>query len=236
MNCKKCGTPIRSGMNFCDQCGVSVKKNNNVLPIVIALVAAIVIIFLIGVFVMFFLFHNSGNRQADRSYGIEPMKPHVSETETPSVKEAKSVHPEFSEVSATSYRNSDTDSVGNTYHYFPHYATDGDWSTCWATDPGNDPTPCITLKSNTPQHVTGIRFSNGYFRNRETYAKNRRITKAVIFHDEGSQTVFSSPDQYGVLQEITLEHPVDTSYITLQVLESVDGGWHDISISEIEVF
>lgn len=235
MNCKKCGRPIRSGMNFCDQCGSSVKQNN-ALPIVIALTAAIGIVLLIGVFVLFFLFRNNGNDQVDRSYGMEPMKPHIQETEAPSAEESDSVPPDFSEVSATSYRSSDTDSGGNTYHYFPRYATDGDWSTCWATNPNNDPTPSITLKSNTPQHVTGIRFSNGYFRTKETYTKNRRITKAVIFHDEGSQTIFCSPDQYGVLQEITLEHPVDTSYITLQVLESVDGGWHDISISEIEVF
>ena len=38
------------------------------------------------------------------------------------------------------------------------------------------------------------------------------------------------------MQDVVFDAPVDTSYLTLQVLDSVDGGWNDISISEIEVY
>ncbi|MBE7042808.1 MAG: hypothetical protein E7399_04855, partial [Ruminococcaceae bacterium] len=216
----------------------SENQESNAMPVIMALLVAITI-FILGFFIInrfifgFERYHNDGKK----GFGIEPEQSTIEETVTPEATEKPtSAAPDFSEVDATGYRQSDTDRQGRTYHYFPHYATDGDWSTCWGIDPSYGENPSITLRDSIPQHVTGIRFSNGYFHTQEAYIKNKRITKARISYQGGYQDVTCPLDQYGVMQEVIFHQPVDTTYVTLQVLESVDGGWHDVSISEIEVF
>ncbi|MBQ3426404.1 MAG: protein kinase [Clostridia bacterium] len=143
--------------------------------------------------------------------------------------------PVFDHVSASSTRGTDYTS-GVAVNYFPEYAVDGDYSTAWSSDRFIELTPTITLSSETKQHVSGVRMSNGYFKSETTYVRNRRITKVSVEYEGGSKTQEMSINMYRVMQDIEFDEPVDTTYIKIHVLESYYGDWKDINISEIEVY
>lgn len=231
MNCKKCGTPAQPGDTFCKQCGEKLtSQENSQTPIIIALIAAIgIFVIVLIVFICLLLSSGKSSDQTKHSYALKPEN-------TQTIQTTPAPAPVFSRIEASSYRASDMDEYGNVYYYNPEYAVDGNLSTCWAADSTFGLNPSITLRSSTPQHVTGVRFSNGYFRTKTTYESNRRITKIRISYEGGNQDVSCRIDQYRMMQEIQFATPVDTTYLTLQVLDSVNGRWNDICISEIEVY
>ncbi len=247
MNCKHCGTVLQPGEQFCKMCGKKVgTQENSKLPMIAALCTAV------GIFVIIFLlfallFSKSDTKNADTNqgnrYGMKPEETQTIQpvettapTPVPTAQATTSPYPVFTRTEASSYRVSDQDGYGNVYFYNPEYAVDGNFATCWASDSKYGANPSITLRASSPQYVTGVRFSNGYFRTKETYQKNRRITKMRISYQGGSKDVSCGINQYREMQNVIFDTPVETTYLTFQVLDSVDGGWHDVSISEIEVY
>ena len=169
--------------------------------------------------------------------GAPPASPSKSADATPAPTAAQPApKPIFSQAEASSVRSSEQDQYGTVYTYEAANVMDGNIATCWATNPRNDSQPSVTLRASDQQHVSGIQFSNGYFRNQETYEKNARITKVRIYYEGGWQDYQCSANQYRMMQTVTLPQPADTSYITLQVLEWTAGDWEDICISSIEIF
>lgn len=146
--------------------------------------------------------------------------------------------PEFTGVQASSTRGYDVDSTnGETVYYYPSYVMDDNMNTAWTPNRNIDSRePYITITADEDQYVTGIRMTNGYCKSEKTYTKNRRITKARISYNGGEKEVTFSTDNYRNMIEIEFDEPVYTDYITVTVLESVDGGWHDIAISEINAY
>ena len=143
--------------------------------------------------------------------------------------------PSFNNISASSTRGADYTS-GHAITYELQKAFDGSFETAWSCDRDYEITPTITLKANTPQYVSGVRIANGYFKSEATYQYNRRITKFEIDYDGGNTVYSCGIDQYRIMQDIKFEHPVCTSTLAIKVLETVDGKWHDVSISEIEIY
>lgn len=143
--------------------------------------------------------------------------------------------PVFSKVEASSTRNTDYTS-GAAVNYFASYAVDGNPATAWSANRNVSLTPTLTLKADTKQHVSGIKLANGYFKSQQTYTRNRRITKVRVEYEGGSKEQSLSLDSFGVMQDIKFDSPADTAYINIQVLETYDGDWHDICISEVTVY
>lgn len=122
--------------------------------------------------------------------------------------------------------------------YYPSYVLDDNPSTCWASDYREGLHPSITLRTDSSQRVSGIRFANGYFKSAKTYYNNRLITKVLISYEGGSLEYSCDADQYLVLQDVPFDAPVETNFITIKILDSADGveGWNDICISTVEVY
>jgi serine/threonine protein kinase len=203
-------------------------------PVFIAIIAAlsVLIIALIALIAVFAIKGNSTTRKNNTSESLV-----YTESVTPAPTPAPTAipAPEFEHVSGSSTRGSDTSS-GKEINYYIDYIRDGDYTTAWSSDRNIELTPTVIFSSETKQHVTGIRIANGYFKSEETYRKNRRITKILITHDGGSQEASLNTDSYRVMQDIRLNTPVDTSFVSIKVLESLSGEWKDIAISEISIY
>jgi hypothetical protein len=143
--------------------------------------------------------------------------------------------PVFERVSASSTRGADTTS-GKTIEYYIDYINDGDYTTAWSSDRDIEITPTITFSSDQKQHVSGIKIANGYFKSEETYKKNRRITKILITYEGGSKEASLNTDSYRIMQDVKLDTPVDTAFLSVKVLESLSGTWKDIAISELSIY
>ena len=145
--------------------------------------------------------------------------------------------PNFVKAEASSVRSSQKDSAGKLNDYSPQNVLDHDQTTCWAMDLSTGITPEITIRADEKQHVSGIKFADGYFKSEETYMKNRRITEVKILY-EGGYYEYScgTSGQFLLMQDVQFAESVDTSYITIQVLNSVSGIYNDICISEIEAY
>lgn len=200
------------------------QRNDNGIKIALIIMGAVIVVVATVIAVLLF----SGLSDKDTSPTSAPA---VTSTPQPTVPPA----PVFTSVSATSTRGTDyTSGVG--INYYPEYAIDGDYTTAWSSDRNIELTPTITLSSSTKQHVTGIKLANGYFKNENTYTRNRRITKVLVEYEGGSKIQDLDINQYRVMQDIKFDAPADTSYISIKVLESYYGDWKDIAISEIEVY
>lgn len=145
--------------------------------------------------------------------------------------------PVFKMAMASSVRSSQQDSTGKLNDYSPSNVLDHDPTTCWAMDLSTGITPEITLRADEKQHVSGIKFSDGYFKSNEIYMKNRRITEVKILY-EGGYCEYNCAESGGfrIMQDVLFDAPADTAYITIQVTDSVSGTYNDICISEIEVY
>ncbi len=245
MNCKECGAPLKQGELYCSRCGTKIGKQDNDKTIIFAaLCAAVGIVIVFSLIIGFLIIKPKQKLDKSDGFGIKPESVATassqpieeSVSEKPTVTPTPIAAPVFSTVDASSFRGSDTDDYGNVYYYNPENVLDGNYATCWASDIKYGLTPSITLRSSTPQRVSGVRFSNGYFRTEDTYRRNRRITKLRISYQGGSKEVTCSIDQYRQMQTVSFDTPVDTNYITFQILDSKYGDWNDISISEIEVY
>ena len=236
MKCNLCGTTLPDGSYFCPECGNAVgslakNKNNNMGLIVGLIVAAGMMLFLCVAVIAVILY---GTVFKNRTQPIQPIEPPASFTAAP-VTPVPYQKPVFTDVSASSVRPADYTS-GYAVYYPVEYAVDGDYSTCWSSNRRYEITPTLTLSAPTPQHVNGIRLSNGYFKSMETYTRNRRITKAEIIYEGGRKIVNMSIDNYRVMQDIPFDVPADTTYIQIHVLETYYGDWKDVCISEVEVY
>lgn len=245
MNCKECGAPLQQGELYCSRCGTKIGKQDNDKTIIFAaLCAAVGIVIVFSLIIGFLIIKPKHRLDKSDGFGMKPENTvtvssqpiEESVSEKPTVTPTPIAAPVFSTVDASSFRGSDTDDYGNVYYYNPENVLDGNYATCWAADMKQGLTPSITLRSSTPQRVSGVRFSNGYFRTEDTYRRNRRITKLRITYQGGSKEVTCSTEQYRQMQTVAFDTPVDTNYITFQILDSKYGDWNDISISEIEVY
>ncbi len=203
-------------------------------PVFIAIIAALCVL-LVALIVLIAVFAVKGNSTARKDNTSETLVYTESVTPAPTQAPTAIPAPEFEYVSGSSTRGPDTSS-GKEINYYIDYIRDGDYTTAWSSDRNIELTPTVIFSSETKQHVTGIRIANGYFKSEETYRKNRRITKILITHDGGSQEASLNTDSYRVMQDIRLNTPVDTSFVSIKVLESLSGEWKDIAISEISIY
>lgn len=234
--CTKCGAELKPGEKFCSACGhkaeiyatvgETAKKNTSVIVvIVVAFVAVLACAVCAAMLVI-----NGGLLKSEPVPSVQPTaSPTALPTATPYQK------PSFTNISATSVRPVDYTS-GSAIYYPVENAVDGDFSTCWSSDRNYELTPTLTLSAATPQHVKGIRLSNGYFKSWETYTRNRRITRAEIIYEGGSKVVNMSIDSYRIMHDIPFDTPVDTTYIKIHVIDTYYGDWKDICISEVEIY
>ena len=144
--------------------------------------------------------------------------------------------PIFTDANATSVRESMKDSNGNLANYKAENVIDGNYSTCWAMDMSTGIVPSITISAEQKQFISGIKFSNGYFKSKDTYSKNRKITKIEILYEGGSQIYECESEQYQIMQNIVFDKVIKSDYITINVLESESSVYNDLCISEIEVY
>lgn len=258
--CSNCGTEILSSDAFCPNCGKAIKgngpgvytepsydvkepkKSNS--GLIILIVITILAVAFAAVAVTYFVYNVSDNDSDERieetqrsDKDNDENKPERKGKSTPRPTSAPEP-PEFTGVEASSTRGYDVDESNNkTVYYYPSYAVDGDMSTAWTPNRNIDSyEPYITLTADEEQYVTGVRMTNGYCKSERTYTKNKRITKARISYNGGSKEVTFDLDNYGNMIEIEFDNPVHTDYVTVTVLETVDGGWHDVAISEIEPY
>lgn len=248
MKCQNCGASIPDNAMFCSNCGVPLQyrpqpapqpKQSNTLLIVLIVIVAFLAVAILGLFTYEYMLANSKIR------AIPTAQPTAEVIETPAptqrvmaTPEPRATHPPaptFYNVSASSTRGTDYTS-GQAVNYYPEYAVDGIYETAWSSNREIELTPSITLSSNTKQYVTGVRVANGYFKTPEIYRNNRRVTKFRVEYDGGYINYYCGIDQYRVMQDIRFDTPVVTNYIKVQVLESYEGKWKDIAISEIEVY
>ncbi len=250
INCPRCGAENDKLYDrFCSSCGLPLqqrpqprpappKPKTNTLLIVLIIIVAVLLIAVLGLFTYDYMIDNSNlvnNEPEQIAVTPEPI------TSTPAVVTPEPITvtqppaPVFPNISASSTRGTDYTS-GHAVNYYPEYAVDGIYETAWSSNREIELTPSITLSSGTAQYVTGVRVANGYFKTDEIYRNNRRITKFLIEYEGGQVIHYCGIDQYRIMQDIRFDTPVTTNYIKVQVLESYQGKWKDIAISEIEVY
>lgn len=199
-------------------------------PVILISAIAGVIVVAVAAVVIFMVMHGSdGGAAGGGGSNVSIVTPAPTAVPTPIPP------PVFANYNASSTRGADY-TAGYAIYYYASYAVDGDMTTAWSCDRNVELTPTYTLKSDTKQHVTGVKLTNGYCKSNQTYYKNRRITQIEVSYEGGSQTVNLQEDAYRVMQDIPLNAPVDTSYISIRVLDSIYGDWKDIAISEISVY
>lgn len=201
------------------------RPQHNSMGLVILL--GIIIMMLIGVLTFVTMMVIERITNADTTENVEP-------TETVEVIE-EHIPPVFDKVSASSTRGVDT-STGVAYNYPIEYINDGNMSTAWSSNRNIEITPTVRFSADKEQNVTGVKMTNGYCKTSETYYKNRRITKVEIIHDKGKEIFKLEADAFGKMQKLRFNEPVDTKTIEVHVLESIQGTWKDIAISEIEIY
>ncbi len=212
--------PISQTYNKVSNTPPNKKSSSGISAVLVAAIVALVITMIV---VIAFLASNMTTTTTNPT----PNEVHLDPTPAPA--------PVFENVSASSTRGPDY-STGVAIYYNIQYICDGDFNTSWQSDRNIEMTPTVTFSSTRKQHVTGLRISNGYFKSESVYTKNRRITKILISYDGGSKTVDLNPNAYRIMQDVALDMPVDTSYVSIKVLDSVYGKWNDIAISEIEFY
>ena len=230
VECPTCKSKNPVGTQICRVCNAPLYKkqssNNTTLLIVLISIVAVLLIAILGI-----VLHNfSGN---NTSQPANPTQEVVVESPTPIPTQPPA--PVFPNISASSTRGTDY-TAGNAVNYYPEYAVDAVFETAWSSNRELELTPSITLSSGTAQYVTGVRVANGYFKSEQVYRNNRRITKFLIEYEGGQIVHECGIEQYRIMQDIRFDVPVYTNYIKVHVLESYQGKWKDIAISEIEVY
>jgi len=146
---------------------------------------------------------------------------------------------EFDSVYATSYiQEGIEDKYGKMNYYYPKNVIDGDDATCWCTKRADDENPVITLECD-EQEISGIRFSDGYFKSEEYYLRNRRITEVKVSYSGGYEIYTCENEKFGILHNVEFDEPVETSFISIEILDSVPGNSKnddDYCISTIEAY
>lgn len=226
------------------------QKKNNTAVIVAIIIGAIVIIagiFSVPKIVDYILEVNestgfeSGGSGGSSKKDDESDKDDENESEDDKEKEKEKektyAPPAFESLNATSTRGADKDSATGQYvYYYPSYICDGDFSTAWSSNRNIELTPTFTFSSNEKQHVSGLRMTNGYCKSEKTYTKNRRITRVRVTYEGGEVTQDFSIENYRNMIDVPFPSAVDTTYVSIQVLDTHYGDWKDIAISEVEFY
>ncbi len=202
------------------------KKSSNASVIVAAVMGILAIAFAISVLLVVL-------RNADIAKNEDDGNSKTTSTVATATKEYEP--PVFTVAEGSSTRGTDYTS-GSPVEYYPSFAIDGKMETAWSANREISVNPRFTLKADSPQHVKGIKMTNGYCKSENTYTKNRRITKVKVEYEGGEVIKDMSIDNYRTMIDIPFNAPVDTSYITIYVLDTYYGAWKDICISEIEVY
>ena len=245
MKCLKCGAPISNGAAFCPECGAPTggyrppapaPRKNGVTGAVVALIIVGALILMGLIAFLTWLIVGGGFKQSSPA----PETAATQQTEAASAPAGQSAEPAtaapvFNRITASSTRSVDYTS-GTAVYYPPENAIDKNYDTCWSPNRNVSLTPTLTLSADTPQHVRGIRISNGYFKTSETYTRNRRITKAEISYNGGRKVVDMPINSYRIMQDIAFDAPADTTYIEIHILDTYYGDWKDICVSEVEVY
>ncbi len=241
--CPNCGTPIYDGEKFCTKCGrrsdaptidvptdrptVAGSQKSGGAGLVIGIIATIVAI-IAAIVTVIMVFWN-GSKTSDSTNVIDEIVSNESDKSY--------APPVFDYLVGSSTRDYDIDtSINQRCYYYEEYAMDNDMRTAWTPDRNIDASPSLTLYASAPQHVNGIRMTNGYCKSEKTYTKNRRISKVKIVHAEGEQIATFGMDHYCEMIDVPFNNPVDTDFITIYILDSYYGEWKDIAISEIAVY
>ena len=214
------------------------KKRNNTspVPIVIIIILLIIIMFLgIKLFVPGFM-----SAPVSAPTHIIPPPPTataVVSTEKPTEAPTEApVSPDFPEIRVSSTRGVDYEDDGTPVYYYAEFMLDDVMETCWTPERKNDYTPWIELSADEEQYVSGILFSDGYFKSEETYTKNNRISKIEVSY-EGERYTYSFDEHvYGYMQNVSFPEPVYTDKIKIRILDWISGPWKDVCVSEIKVY
>lgn len=138
------------------------------------------------------------------------------------------------DASASSYL------VGDKTEYLPSFAYDWNRETSWQDgneyDTGKG--EYITFKFAETTSVNMIQVFPGNAKKEDLYWKNERIKKAKIKFSNGKSVTYEFDDLFTeTLQTIWLNKPVETDYITIDILETYEGTeYTDLCISEVHAF
>ena len=253
--CPNCGTQMSAADKFCPNCGSAPdaldgntqgggnpyggyykppKRTNSGLIIAIIIVAALALL-AVGIWFVPSIIDKLSN--SDDEIISEEIVENYDDEEYTQDYEEEYVPPVITSLTASSTRGSDYDSVAKQYcYYYPAYICDGDMSTAWSANRNTDPNPVFTFSASERQRVSGLRMTNGYCKSEKTYTRNRRITKVRITYEGGEMVQNFSIDNYRNLIDIPFPSTVDTSYVSIQVIDTYYGDWKDIAISEVEIY
>ena len=117
---------------------------------------------------------------------------------------------------------------------------DGDMTTCWAY-PKEDEGAVITLSSDVPQTVRGIRLTPAYAKSEKLALANNRVKSFHVELSDGATFDFTLNDLPGGLYENVASFAFDTAHevtwVSVQVTDVYSGSkYTDTCISEIALF
>ena len=124
--------------------------------------------------------------------------------------------------------------------YGAENALDGDLTTCWAY-PKEDEGAVITLSSDEPQTVRGIRLTPAYAKSEKLALANNRVKSFHVELSDGATFDFDLEDLPGDFFESFASFAFDAAHevtwISLQVTDVYPGGkYTDTCISEVQLF
>lgn len=119
----------------------------------------------------------------------------------------------------------------------PDRLVDKDMTTAWAEgSEGSGVGESVVFMFNDAYKVSGIRIASGYQKNSETFAYNNMpVGLKLIFSDGTSESV--KLEGISNFQDIKFSKPVETSSVTVEITEIIEGAkWNDSCITEIEFY
>ena len=125
--------------------------------------------------------------------------------------------------------------------YIADNVLDGKYSTCWAY-PVEDKGAVITLSSEEPQTVRGIRLTPAYAKSEKVAQTNNRVKAIHVALSDGSAYDFSvQPDlsgaQFDRFASFAFDGTHEVTWVSVQVTEVYPGDkYEDTCISEIALF
>lgn len=130
--------------------------------------------------------------------------------------------------------------IGQNTEYIPELAYDWNRQTSWQD--GNEYSTgegeYITLEFEEPTLVNMIQVFPGNAKREDLYWKNERIKKAKLKFSNGLSVTYEFDDSYNEeFQTIWLNKPVETNFITLEVIDTYEGEeYTDLCVSEVHVY
>lgn len=256
MKCKKCGTRLQSGYEFCTSCGARIDftvnetkpdRKNRFLTWVLIIAAVILAVMTAMVFTpLGDIFTNRNGHDASADHpapeAIELTEERPAETNTPEPEPTPSSAPQESapKVTMDAVRDVTATSVLaaiDSFRYDPPLTVDGKLETAWVEGKdGQGEGESITLVLDSAYAVSGIYIHSGYQKSSDLFQKNSRPEMIRVEFSDGTSQSFRLDDAQG-MQTLTFSAPVTTTFVTIAV-EAVYAGsvYQDTAISEIQLF